>query len=153
MDHDLIRVLKSIELFHDLNEAQLARIAEISQRETYDEGALIIQQGAPGDSMYVIASGQVVIGRINGDNAFHPVLYLGQGQVFGEVALLDQGARSASVAADQNATVVHAIDRQAFLELCRTDTALGYTVMRNLATDLAFKLRHNNAGKDAAAGG
>jgi len=152
MDHDLVRVLKSIELFHNLNDSQLTRIADRSKRETYDDGEMIIRQGAPGDSMFVIVSGQVVIGRINGDEVFHPVLYLGQGQVFGEVALLDQGVRSASVAADQNATVVHAIDRTAFLNLCREDTALGFTVMKNLATDLAFKLRHSNAGKDAAAG-
>ncbi|MFN8530619.1 MAG: cyclic nucleotide-binding domain-containing protein [Anaerolineae bacterium] len=147
----LVHILKRIELFHDLTDAQLERIAAISRRETYDEGALILNQNAPGDSMYVIAEGQVVVGRTYADGTFQPVIYLGEGQVFGEVALLDQGARSASVAADQENTVVHAVSRDAFLDLCRQDTALGFILMKNLATDLAFKLRHRNAN-DAAGG-
>ena len=150
MEHDLVNVLKTIELFHSLSEPQLTRIAAISRREAYDEGAMIIRQHTPGDCLYVISAGQVVIGRVDGGNVFHAVLYLGEGQVFGEVALLDQGARSASVAADQNETIVHAIDRDEFLQLCHEDSALGFVVMKNLATDLAFKLRHSNAGKDAA---
>ena len=142
---DILPVLQHIELFHELSADQLERIAAISRREVYQQGDLIFNQNTPGDSLYVITQGQVEVGRMHDDGEFQPFLYLGQGQIFGEVALLDQGTRSATVLADIDGTVVHAISRDAFLALCRQDTALGFIVMKNLATDLAFKLRHRNA--------
>lgn len=150
---DLVHILRRIELFQELSDAQLERIAAISRREDYAEGEAILNQNTPGDSMYVIAEGQVCIGRAEPDGGFQPILFLGQGQIFGEVALLDQGARSASVIADQDHTVLHAMARDSFLALCRQDTGMGFIIMKNLATDLAFKLRHRNAGDAEAENG
>ena len=71
-------------------------------------------------------------------------LFLGEGQVFGELALLDQGLRTATIIADDDPTILYTLRRDTFEGLCRTDTALGYQMMRNLALDMAFKLRHTN---------
>jgi CRP-like cAMP-binding protein len=60
------------------------------------------------------------------------------------MALVDQGPRSATVRSISDNTVVLAIDRQGFVDLCERDNHLGYVVMRNMAADLSFKLRHRN---------
>jgi hypothetical protein len=45
-------------------------------------------------------------------------------------------------------TIVHSISREVFNDLCETDTAIGYTVMRNMAADLSFRLRLRNLPAD-----
>lgn len=141
----LIQFLRAIPLFAGLSDDQLAQIAAIAQREIYAAGETILSQHARGDCMYLIAEGQVQV-SINPNRSPAPAaLYLGPGQIFGEVALLDHGTRSASVVADEDDTIVYRLEREPVEQLCHTDTQLGYVLMRNLALDLAFKLRHSNA--------
>ena len=73
-----------------------------------------------------------------------PIVHLGKGQIFGEVALVDRGLRSATVNTVADGTVLYAISRDDFIELCDEDTRIGYVIMRNIAADLSFKLRHYN---------
>lgn len=138
-------LLGAIELFHDLTREQVTSISAISIQSEFGPGATILEQGAPGDSLYIIGAGQVEISvrHPGGDSSTR--LYLGPGQVFGEFALLDGGQRSATVRADQAGATLYQIEREPFLTLCEQDTRLGYLVMRNLALDLAFKVRHRNA--------
>ncbi|HVU15220.1 MAG TPA: cyclic nucleotide-binding domain-containing protein [Phototrophicaceae bacterium] len=141
---ELVEVIRHIEIFHGLNDAQLAEIAQITQREVYNGGDTIIEQDAPGDSMYIIVEGQVEVLKRDAEGENQTALFLGEGQVFGELALLDQGLRSATIVADEDPTVVYSLMRDTFDALCLADTALGYHIMRNLALDMAFKLRHTN---------
>ena len=60
------------------------------------------------------------------------------------MALIDQGPRSATVRAIVEPTKVQVIKREAFEKLCMENNRIGYIVMRNLAADLSFKLRHHN---------
>jgi CRP-like cAMP-binding protein len=144
---ELLHTMKSIELFQGLDDSQLQRIADISRRETFNQGQIILRQDAAGgDKMYIIAQGQVEISVQDPKGNSRLALYLGEGQVFGEVALLDYGSRSATVTADEDGTVVYALARDSFDNLCMSDHLLGYLVMRNLALDLTFKLRHRNTG-------
>lgn len=142
---ELIQLLRAIPLFAGLTDGQLAQIAAIAQQETYSAGETILSQRARGDCMYLIAEGQVQV-SINPNKTQSPAaLYLGPGQIFGEVALLDRGTRSANVIADEDGTVVYRLEREPIEQLCHADTHFGYILMRNLALDLAFKLRHSNA--------
>lgn len=140
----LTELLKHIELCRGLSEAQLQRLADISTTETFGEDEVIFAQGALGDKMYVIGQGQVEIRVVDASGNKHIAVYLGEGQIFGEMALLDQGSRSASVIAVQDGTSVYSIPGAAFTELCQSDTGIGYVMMRNMAQDLSFKLRHRD---------
>lgn len=141
---ELLRTMKTIELFRGLDDMQLERIVAISRRESFDESEVILRQEEAGDTLYIIAQGQVEISVNDLNGKARLALYLGEGQVFGEVALLDYGSRSATVKADEDGTVVYSLARDSFENLCMSDHLLGYLVMRNLALDLAFKLRHRN---------
>jgi len=143
---DLIRILKGVELFRGLDNAQLQRVVSISQEETYKEGQVIVRQGDPGDKMYIISSGQVEVQVNVGRGGRHTAVYLGEGQVFGEMALIERSGRSATVVASRGGAVLHSFPGDKFEELWRTDTAIGYIMMRNMALDLSFKLRHQNVG-------
>ncbi|GIL13957.1 MAG: hypothetical protein BroJett038_26770 [Chloroflexota bacterium] len=141
---ELVNILKHVELFHGLDAHQLERLANISRKEVYNADQVIFDQGTPGEKMYIIAQGEVEVRVKDEKGAKHAAVFLGQGQIFGEMALLDQTDRSASIIATQEQTVVYSISSGDFLNLCTSDTALGYIMMRNIAMDLSFKLRHRN---------
>lgn len=140
----LLDIMKRVELFRGLDEAQLERIADLSTQETYTQEAKIFNQGDSGDKMYIISDGQVEVRVRGSDGSSRAAVYLGIGQVFGEMALIDSGPRSAGVFAVDDTTVIYSIPTDDFTELCRTDTGIGYIMMRNIAQDLSFKLRHRD---------
>ena len=147
---DTLDLLKQVELFDGLTDAQIARLAALCSEETFGKDQVIFAQGQPGDALYVVREGfvEVIVGH-GGDGPETPksVVNLGTGQMFGEMALVDRGPRSATVRAVSEQTVVDRLQRDAFLSLCDADPDLGYAVMRNLAADLSFKLRHRNLSR------
>ncbi|HEX3053942.1 MAG TPA: cyclic nucleotide-binding domain-containing protein [Aggregatilineaceae bacterium] len=136
---------KAVGLFGGLTDEQLQRLVDISREEHFRDEDVIVEQGTEGEKMYLICEGQVeiLIRRTPRETARSEV-YLGRGQVFGEMALLDLGKRSATVRCCQDGTILYSVSREDFNQLCSNDTAIGYVVIRNLATDLSFKLRHRN---------
>lgn len=147
---ELIELLRGVELFDGLDDGQLARLGEVCDEETFGKDEIIFAQGQSGDTVYIVREGfvEITLGQVaDAPDSPRSVLNLGTGQVFGEMALVDRGRRSATVRSVTEPTVVHRIHRDAFTELCESDTGLGYTVMRNLAADLSFKLRHHNLSR------
>jgi CRP-like cAMP-binding protein len=150
----LLPLMKAVELFHGLTDAQLQRLLDISQEVVYHDGDVIFEQGAAGDALYFISEGQVEICiRCTPGTAERTEVFLGRGQIFGEMALVDRGTRSATVRCCQDDTILRVIQGDAFTALCEADTAIGYVIMRNIACDLSFKLRHRNLNLDASSQG
>jgi CRP-like cAMP-binding protein len=143
---DLVSGLRRVELFAGLNDAELADVASICEERTYKTGDHITGQGDPGDLLFIIVDGLVEVIRASaeGDTAPKTVVHLGQGQVIGEMALVDLGPRSATIRVISDDAILHAIHHDRFLKLCEERHHLGYVVMRNLAADLSFKLRHQH---------
>jgi CRP/FNR family transcriptional regulator, cyclic AMP receptor protein len=141
---ELIPLLKQVELFQGLTAAQLEKIVAIGTHRSIPEEAVIFQQGSAGDALYVIVNGQVEIRFDQPEGGSRAGLYMGAGQLVGEMALLDHGPRSATVAAVGGEAAFIRIGSADFMQLCQQDTAIGFTLMRNLAMDLSFKLRQRN---------
>jgi CRP-like cAMP-binding protein len=143
---DLDRVLREAELFDGLSPTEVQAIAGVCQEKRYRAGETITRQGDEGDHLFVVCEGFVEVslsGPEPGADS-RAVVHLGRGQIFGEMALVDQGPRSATVRSTADSTVVQAIARRDFMDLCERNHHLGYVVMRNMAADLSFKLRHRN---------
>lgn len=152
--------LRRIEVLTGLTDGQLARVAAICQVRTYSAQDIIVHEGDPSDDIYVIHTGSVEIvlssNQITAETLAVPlrdataektpqaIVSLGQGQVFGEMALIDMGPRSATVRCTTDGSQLYVIRRDSLLQLCEQDTGIGYKVMKNLAADLSFKLRHRN---------
>jgi CRP/FNR family cyclic AMP-dependent transcriptional regulator len=142
---ELRQVLQGVDLFEGLKEDELEEVAKICFEKRYFPGDTITKEGENGDELFIITDGfvEVLLGERPKSSA-RVVVSLGSGQIIGEMALLDQGPRSASVRATSDPTIVQMIQRQDFDKLCQQNTSIGYKVMRNLAADLSFKLRHRN---------
>jgi CRP-like cAMP-binding protein len=141
---DLLSVLSKVELFDGLTPQELSDVARICTQHEYPTGQVITSQGETGGELYVIADGfvEVVVSPSGQNPAPRTVVHLGRGQLFGEMALVDYGPRSATVKSIADDTLIQVIDRDDFNRLCEADNHLGYVVMRNMAADMSFKLRH-----------
>ena len=148
---EMTTLLKQSEIFAGLPEAKLQQILAIGRERICAAGETIIAEGEPSDELYVVQEGMVEVLVISGPVPDVPssakltaVVQLGRGQVFGEMALVDRGVRSATIRSVDDDTRLFIIPREAFWKLCDADCHIGYVVMRNIARDLSFKLRHRN---------
>lgn len=115
---DALDALAGIELFRDFSVERCREFLTISRRETYPAGSLVIGQGEPGDRFYIIISGEAAVVK---DGAV--VKTYGDGDFFGETALVTGAPRSADVRAKSELTLL-AIDKYDFLSFLRgTDLA------------------------------
>lgn len=138
-----ISLLKQVPLFASLDSSELGALAAICFEKQIEPEAAIMEQNTTGSEMYVIAKGAAEV-FIQGQGESRSLVVLGKGQVIGEMALVDQGFRSASVKATKQGATLYMIEGKSFYELCAENNHIGYVVMRNLAIDLAFKMRHRN---------
>ena len=143
---DLLAVLGNVELFDGITPDELEAVSKICRERSYHAGDVLTTQGEPGGELYVICDGFVEVLRSEtpSDPSPRAVVNLGQGQIVGEMALVDLGPRSATVRTISEKTVVQVIQRDDFKRLCDENYHLGYIVMRNIAADLSFKLRHQH---------
>jgi CRP-like cAMP-binding protein len=143
---DLLAVLGNVELFDGITPHELEDVSKICRERSYHAGDVLTSQGEPGDELFVICDGFVEVLRSEtpSDPSPRAIVNLGQGQIVGEMALVDLGPRSATVRTISEKTVVQVIQRDDFERLCDENYHLGYIVMRNIAADLSFKLRHQH---------
>jgi CRP-like cAMP-binding protein len=137
------KLLKRVQLFTTLDSTELEKIAAICTEKLAEADEVLIKQNTTGTGMYIIAEGAVEV-FIEGMENERSLVVLGKGQVIGEMALIDQGYRSASVRATNKGATLYRMGNDDFNNLCQENNHIGFIVMRNLAVDLAFKLRHRN---------
>jgi CRP-like cAMP-binding protein len=139
--------LRRAEIFSGLIDDELLKIAELCKAVRVGAGKPVFNEGDGGDELYIIHEGsvRVMINARKADGSFAPstINMLYQGQCFGEMILLNSAARSATVVATVPTTLIM-IREIDFRSLCDANPRIGYVVIRNLAQDLAYKLRSAN---------
>lgn len=147
----LVTVLKQADIFYELTNTQLELISSISSEKKYEAGEIVFEENTPGTELFIIAEGEVEIlvnpltlGKKDDGSGAFTIATLRRGQSFGEVTLVDEGLRTASARCSQPSTYLIAIPRNKLMLLCDTYPQLGYKLMRNLAADLAMKIRHTD---------
>ena len=146
--NSMINFLKQSDIFYQFTPTQLELVANLCQEVVFDAGDLIFQENSSSKELYVITQGEVDIlinrGTGNEKKKESAVARLRRGQSFGELALVDEGLRSASARASQKDTRLLIIQREKLIILCETYPQLGYRLMYNLAADLAMKIRNTD---------
>lgn len=133
-----VLILKSVGIFSQTPDNVLADVAGLLEQVDLPAGETVFHQGQPGDSMYIILDGRVRVH--DGERVIN---YLGEREIFGEMALLDPEPRSASVTAE-DATRLFRLDQEPFYALMeeRPEVAVGIIHvlsghLRNRVRDLA----------------
>jgi HEAT repeat protein len=136
--------LKSAPLFAALESEELAALAEIAIESAYAPGEVIFEEKQEAHHLYVILQGKVeVFLKVN--DHLRPLAHLGEKECFGEMAILDNQPRSASVRAEE-ATTVLKIDRESFHELIMERPQIAFSIFRILSG----RLRQQNLEADHA---
>jgi len=143
-----VEFIEQLDLFNGLAGDELTKVLDLCTEVSFNAGDIILHVHDSVDSLFLIRSGtaQVSVTSEREQGAGAPeeqvLVTLGQGQTFGEMGLVDCGTRSANVRAGSDIDL-YAIKCEQFIDLCERSPQLGYRVMRNIAADLSFKLRHN----------
>jgi CRP-like cAMP-binding protein len=124
-------LLAEVPLFTGLSKRHLRRVASLAQTRRFEAGAIVVRSGDPGDGFYVVLDGEAVVRRRSGG----PVR-LRAGDFFGELALLDDGPRSATVEAGTEVLTMR-IPRAGFARLLTQEP----DVARGILVALAGRIR------------
>jgi len=152
MQPSIRTILSTTEIFDNFSEAQLTLVAALCTPVTYNQGHVLLSENEESDEMYIIGRGGVEV-LVNpaavasgGQENMEPVVLteLRQGQVVGEVALVDQGVRSATIRVSRDDTLLLRLRRDQLMRLGETYPVLGFKLMRNLASELATKIRNTD---------
>src|SRR6266511_3311107 len=124
--------LEASKLFRQLPAGKLMPLLASSQEMRFAAGREIFKEGDPGEGVYVVKSGQVVISAMVGAGKRHSFSRVLPGDFFGEMAVLDQQPRSACAAADTE-TEVYFVPRERMIELLTHSPDLCMTLLQEIS--------------------
>ncbi len=141
---DKVEVLAGSPLFELLSSQELQYVAELARPRRFRAGELVFEEGTPGDSVYVVAEGEVAVQRrdLGGEQVL--LAELGPRQFFGEMSLVDKVQRSATVRARTDCELLQLTAEN--LAAFRKQHRDGFTfVVLNIARMLSARLREADA--------
>ncbi len=134
-----VDVLKKIYVFEELKDEQLEKIVKLLKPVKAKEGKTIIKENTKGDDIFIILDGQVRVSRfINGKE--EAITFLNPGDMFGEMAVLGNQERSATVIAHTD-IVMFKFKGKEFKALLDENIEIGFHVYRKMARTLAKRLK------------
>jgi CRP-like cAMP-binding protein len=121
----------------------LRLLAKTAVEEEYKAGETIFEHGTLGDKLYLILEGRVRIGRTVPGMGEEALAVLDAGDVFGEMALLDEAPRSADARAQEDCVLL-SVTKERFEDLLFLHKDLAYEVLWNVIRTLIRRLRATN---------
>jgi CRP/FNR family cyclic AMP-dependent transcriptional regulator len=136
-------LLAKVPVFENLKRRELRTIAGIVHRRQYVAGEYVFYQDDPGLGMYVIEDGEVVVTLMEKDKIKKELAVLKEGDFFGELALLDESPRSASVIVRTDANLI-GFFRPDLFEVIEKSPTTGLKIVLKLAEIIGERLRNTN---------
>jgi len=124
------QVLKKVDIFSSLDDNEAKKIAPLFKERSYSAGENMAEEGQHGIGFFVIESGSAKV-TVGGEEKGK----LGPGSHFGEIALIDDGARTATVTAETDVTA-HVLVAWDFRPLVKEDAELGWGLLQGVAAIL-----------------
>ena len=135
---------QQLDVLAGMSESELALLKSVLERRVYTAGDIVFEEGDESKELYIVARGCASARlRLTGGQRQTRLITFSPGTVFGELALLDQEARSATVEADED-LVCYVLDRAGFERLTREHPAIAIQLLTNLGRELASHLRRAN---------
>ena len=134
---DAASILRRSALFGQLTSDEIEQVARIARTRTVGKEAMLFMQGDPGDALYGIASGKVLISLSTPEGKEFSLNLMEAGDVFGEIALLDGHPRTANARALEETQLV-VIQRDHFESLVQQHPALALHLLQLLCDRLRW---------------
>jgi CRP/FNR family cyclic AMP-dependent transcriptional regulator len=138
-----LEILAQIDLFSGLPQAHLRRVVDIGVEEQYRTSATIFSENEAGDKFYLIVDGAVRVSRIVPGMGEEALAVLRPGNYFGEMSLIDDAPRSATVVCHEKCKLF-VINRRDLEDLLFVDRDLAYELLLNWVRTLSRRLRATN---------
>jgi len=132
---EAIASLRVIPMFSGVSDEALESIASLLIERSFPKHKTIVEEGAPGDYMYIIVEGRVKVTKLSGDGREKILELLEVGDFFGEMSLFDEAPRSASVKGLSQVRIL-ALARNDFLRLLARSPDLALSVIQELTRRL-----------------
>jgi serine/threonine protein phosphatase PrpC len=133
-----LETLKKIPLFRHLTYQELVKVLNITYLENYKKDNIIIKEGEKGEELYIVLAGRVGVSRQSQD-----IVDLHRGVHFGEMALVDQSPRSATIRAKEPTRLL-VLQRRDFYNLIRKEPVLAVKLLWSFVQVLSYRLRETN---------
>ncbi len=133
-----LETLKKIPLFRYLTYQELVKVLNITYLETYEADTDIIVEGDSGEELYIVLAGKVGVSREG-----QAIVDLHPGVHFGEMALVDQSPRSATITAKESTRLL-VVQRRSFYTLIRKEPVLAVKLLWSFVQVLSRRLRETN---------
>jgi sulfate permease, SulP family len=135
--------LAHVDLLSTLTSAELEAVEHHTRRETFPRGKIIFREGDPGSELFIVTKGRAsaYLNLINGGDI--RLATFAPGTIFGELAILDTGPRSASVVADDE-VICYVLSEQQFAALAKDAPAVAIKLLSGLGRELSRRLRRAN---------
>lgn len=133
-------ILKGAKLLFGLKTESLSRFGEVFSKKTYDTNKTIFSEGDLNSSMMIITKGKVRISQFSESGAEEALIVLKKGDIFGEMAMLEDMPRSAAAIADTD-TEIYEITKNDFNRYIRLNPEDGVKILHNLCRTLSSRLR------------
>jgi signal transduction histidine kinase len=127
-----IKVIEKTTLFHSLTYTDFCQIAEVARVETFKSGDIIFEENAVADAFYIISHGEVEILKLSEDGNQEILATKKDGDVFGEMAVIDDLPRSATIKAKTDITLLQ-LSKNVFTELLKNFSHIAIEIARNIA--------------------
>jgi CRP-like cAMP-binding protein len=136
--------LKNTSLFERLSLAEITRLWNLCEVRSLGPGELLIEQDRPGEALYIVKWGTVIVQRVEGQSVTK-VAELGPGSHVGEMSLVDMAPTSARVIAGASGAQVFEISRDQFDELLESDYRIALKIYKVFIETMASRLRKTTA--------
>lgn len=137
--NELVTLLRQTEIFQGVDAPELQLITQQMTERSYNAGTVVFHEGDAGDRLFVILTGTMhVYVEREGKTITYAVMRAGE--CFGEMALIEDVPRSATVQAEAPAHCL-TLSKQGFLDLIQRQPQIALTIMKSLCQ----RLRHTNA--------
>lgn len=132
-----IEFLKNVPIFSELNDDTLTKLSELGTLKSFDKDSIILSEQDAGSALFVMVSGKVKVARVSSEDKNKEVILtlLNPSDFFGEMALLDGLARSATVTSIEDSKVF-IIQRNDFLNLIQEHPEVSIALLQELTQRL-----------------
>jgi CRP-like cAMP-binding protein len=137
---EITEITRQSDIFQGLSDGELSQLAHICKMVSYPAEKTICNEGECGTEIFVLAEGNASVFMKGKKDKMSKIAKIGQGEIFGEMAIIEDLPRTATLITDVDSKLV-VIEKHELDNLMNKNCHLGKVVMKNIALGLSRKLR------------